>query len=152
MWIPYLIGLGICLSMKIEVINILDNFSAINKYYIYFKRLGFDVKRDLKNFKISNKEYQSIILDLSNPKYFLMSKGILQKTQDNLTLIKKLYLREQNRCMRIIALITIEITTNNIYILPFHIYVKNKKIDLTIMEENIMRKIIVDIDTKGDSE
>lgn len=139
------------MTWKIEVVDILDGISAINKYYIYFKKLGFDIRRDLKNFKISNKEYQSIIIDLSNSKYFLMSKGILQKTQDNLTQIKKLYLREQDRSIRIIALITIESTTNKIYILPFHIYVKNKKSDLTIMEENIMRKIIVDIDTKGDS-
>ncbi len=138
---------------RIEVVDILSESSNVKRYYDYFKIHGFDIKRDLKKFNISIKEYQKVLNDLSKPNYFTNPKGCLQANDDNTLIVKKLYVSYRNQSkrdgLRVIALIIIVNVGNKIYILPFHMYSKNKKSDLTQLEENLLKKILVDLDFKG---
>lgn len=110
------------------MVNILSDHFWVHRYYEYFKNHGFDIKRDFKKYRINENDYLLILSELSNPIYYLNKKGQLQSSNDKCLIIKKFYLPYQNNSknsgIRLIALITVFNSKNQVYIMPFHIYLK----------------------------
>ena len=109
--------------------DLLSYYEEATKYYLFFKSYGFDINRDLKKYKISSSEYETILNDLANPISISNNKGVLKTNRDKDISIRKIYVSFRNdskiNVLRVVCLIyDLSNHNNTVYIFPFHLYSK----------------------------
>lgn len=111
-----------------------------------FKEYGFDIKRDIKKNKLSERDIQRILLDITE---FLNNVPIvvaLYATTGNQFIAMKMRVKDDNKGkrggIRVILLLIFDVA---LHVIPVHLYFKsgkNAKKDLTATEQNRLRNLL----------